>query len=233
MTQHDGLWCRDLVLARDGFSLTADWAVPKGARVAVLGPSGAGKSTLLAAMAGFLPAKAGEILWDGQPLPARPDQRPISMIFQDSNLFPHLTAFQNVGLGISPRLRLDAAQNVRVEQALSTVGLAGFEERKPGQLSGGQRARVTLARALVREQPLLVLDEPFGALGPALAREMAALVLEVVDALSATLFVVTHNPDEALAFADLGIVVADGVAQAPRDLKDLLQDPPDALRGYL
>lgn len=233
MTQHDGLWCRDLVLTRDGFSLAADWAVGKGSKVAILGPSGAGKSTLLAAIAGFLPAQSGEIMWEAAPLPARPDKRPISMIFQDSNLFPHLTAFQNVGLGISPRLKLDDVQVARIETALGTVGLESYKDRKPGNLSGGQQARVTLARALVREQPLLLLDEPFGALGPALGREMAALVLDVVETLSATLFVVTHNPEEALALADLGIVVADGVAQAPQDLADLLSNPPDTLRAYL
>jgi thiamine transport system ATP-binding protein len=222
----------NLVLAQDGFRLSADWAVPLGARVAVIGPSGAGKSTLLAAIAGFFGPAAGRVLWEGQDLGAMaPGQRPISMLFQDQNLFPHLTLAQNLGLGLRPDLRLSPAQHQAVNAALARVGLEGFGLRKPAQLSGGQLGRAALARALLRARPLLLLDEPFAALGPALKAEMLDLVR--VLASGATVLLVTHDPREALGFADLTVLVADGVAMAPAPTAQLFADPPAALRDYL
>jgi len=132
------------------FALSASFEIPEGARVAVLGPSGAGKSTLLAAIAGFQSLTEGEIRWQGATLPDDPAARPISMVFQDNNLFPHLSVAQNVGLGLRPDLRLNADDTMRVSAALSRVGLNEMEDRKPAQLSGGQIARVALARVLLR-----------------------------------------------------------------------------------
>jgi thiamine transport system ATP-binding protein len=120
------------------FALRADLSVATGRRVAVIGPSGSGKSTLLAGIAGFLDA-SGRIAWDGRDLaPLPPAARPVSMIFQDNNLFPHLTAAQNVALGLRPNLRLSRVEETRVDEALAHVGLAGLGARKPGQLSGGR-----------------------------------------------------------------------------------------------
>jgi thiamine transport system ATP-binding protein len=145
-----------LRLTVDDFTLTADWSVHPGARVAVIGPSGAGKSTLLMALAGFLVPTQGRILWQGQDLAEiAPGDRPLSILFQDQNLFPHLTVAQNLGLGLSPRLRLTPAQHLQVEQALTRVGLPGMGARKPAQLSGGQQGRAALARALLRARPML------------------------------------------------------------------------------
>ncbi|TYB77793.1 ATP-binding cassette domain-containing protein [Maritimibacter fusiformis] len=223
-----------MLVALEDWTLSADFTVPTGAKVAVLGPSGAGKSTLLAAIAGFLPVASGRVMWNAAELTAAPPAaRPVSMIFQDNNLFPHLTAAQNVGLGLRPDLRLDADQHKAVDKALARVGLAGFGPRKPGRLSGGQAARVALARALLRNQPLMLLDEPFGALGPALRTEMLDLVADLADETGATLMMVSHEPDDAKSIADLVILVAEGIAYPPVPTAEIFANPPKALSDYL
>ena len=218
----------------DDWRLTADLTIAKGARVAVLGPSGAGKSTLLGAIAGFQPLSGGRILWERRDITGLPPAaRPVTMIFQDNNLFPHLTAAQNVGLGLRPDLKLDAGQRAAVAAALERVGLGGFADRKPGRLSGGQAARVTLARALLRHRPLMLLDEPFGALGPALKAEMLALVGELADETGATLLMVSHEPEDAKALAGQVILVIDGTVAPPVPTEEIFANPPAALRDYL
>ena len=223
----------ELDIRQEGFHLTADWEVASGAKVAVIGPSGAGKSTLLMALAGFVP-HGGRVTWDGQDLSAlAPGDRPLSILFQDQNLFPHLTLVQNLGLGLSPRLQLTAADHARIETTLARVGLGDMGSRKPTQLSGGQLGRAALARALLRARPILLLDEPFAALGPALKAEMLDLVTETADETGATVLMVTHDPADARRFADLTVLVADGVAAAPVPTAALFANPPPALRDYL
>lgn len=217
-----------------GFILTADLEIPRGARVAVIGPSGAGKSTLIEAIAGFLPLVSGRILWEGEDLTNRlPGKRPVAMLFQDGNLFPHLTAAQNVGLGLHPNLRLSGAEHARVQEALDRVGLKGMESRKPAALSGGQQSRVALARVLVQGRDILLLDEPFAALGPALKTEMLDLVAELAAESGATLLMVSHDPSDARRIADQVVLVAEGKAHVPRATADLLDNPPPALKAYL
>ena len=223
-----------LVLSQPPFRLTADWSLPPGSRVALIGPSGAGKSTLLSALAGFFAPTSGRILWQGQDItPLPPAQRPVSILFQDQNLFPHLTLAQNLGLGLNPRLRLTAADRARIKETLARVGLAGMEGRKPGQLSGGQQGRAALARALLRARPVLLLDEPFAALGPALKVEMLDLVAETATESGALTLLVTHDPEDAIRFADQTVLVADGIAAAPAPTAALFANPPAALRAYL
>ena len=223
-----------LVLSQPPFRLTADWSLPPGSRVALIGPSGAGKSTLLSALAGFFAPTSGRILWQGQDItPLPPAQRPVSILFQDQNLFPHLTLAQNLGLGLNPRLRLTAADRARIKETLARVGLAGMEGRKPGQLSGGQQGRAALARALLRARPILLLDEPFAALGPALKAEMLDLVAETATETGALTLLVTHDPEDAIRFADQTVLVADGIAAAPAPTAALFANPPAALRAYL
>ena len=223
-----------LVLSQPPFRLTADWSLPPGSRVALIGPSGAGKSTLLSALAGFFAPTSGRILWQGQDItPLPPAQRPVSILFQDQNLFPHLTLAQNLGLGLNPRLRLTEADRARITETLARVGLEGMEGRKPGQLSGGQQGRAALARALLRARPILLLDEPFAALGPALKAEMLDLVAETATESGALTLLVTHDPEDAIRFADQTVLVADGIAAAPAPTAALFANPPAALRAYL
>jgi thiamine transport system ATP-binding protein len=223
-----------VVLTQDDFRLTADWHVDPGARVAIIGPSGAGKSTLLSAIAGFFAPASGTIRWQGRDLgKVPPGDRPFSILFQDQNLFPHLTVAQNLGLGLRPDLRLTRDDATRVETALARVGLAGLGSRRPAQLSGGQAGRAALARALLRARPVLLLDEPFAALGPAIKAEMLALVAEVATETGATVLMVTHDPRDAQGFADQTVLVADGVAAAPVATDVLFATPPAALAAYL
>lgn len=223
-----------LILKQGDFSLTADWSAAPGARIAVIGPSGAGKSTLLSAIAGFLIPVKGAVRWQGQDLgTVAPGQRPVTILFQDQNLFPHLSVAQNLGLGLRPDLRLSPEERRRVDVALERTGLAGLGARRPAQLSGGQASRAALARALLRARPILMLDEPFAALGPALRAEMLALVREVADESGALVLMVTHDPQDARALGGLTSFVADGVARPPVGTEALLADPPPTLRDYL
>ncbi|KQT69917.1 MULTISPECIES: ATP-binding cassette domain-containing protein [unclassified Aureimonas] len=214
-----------------------DLSVSPGEWLAVIGPSGAGKSTLLDLVAGFLAPDAGRILIDGiDRTQSAPAERRLSMVFQDNNLFPHLDVFQNVALGITSRRRLSDGDRDRVEASLAAVGLEGFGARRPAEMSGGERQRVALARAFLRERPLLLLDEPFAALGPALRRNMLALLASLKAARAPapmTIVLVTHNPEDArrhadrVAFLDKGRIAAIGPAA-------MLDDPADpALRAYL
>lgn len=221
-------------VTRGAFALSADLSVDQGARVAVIGPSGSGKSTLLSLVGGFLAPDRGRIRLDGQDITALPPgRRPVSMLFQDQNLFPHLTVAQNVGLGLRPDLRLSEPQRCRVAQVLAEVGLEGTEDRRPADLSGGQQSRVALARVLLRARPVLLLDEAFAALGPALKAEMLALLGRIADQTRATVLMVTHDPGDARRFAPQTILVEGGVAHPPVATGPLLDDPPPGLRAYL
>ncbi|MEO1788245.1 MAG: ATP-binding cassette domain-containing protein [Pseudomonadota bacterium] len=214
--------------------LTADFEVGGAGVTAVIGPSGAGKSTLLSVIAGFVVPASGRVFWaDADLTPLSPGQRPVSVVFQDNNLFPHLDARANVALGVAPNLRLSDAQWARVGAVLARVGLDGKETRKPAALSGGEQSRVALARALVRDRPLVLLDEPFAALGPALKAEMLDLVRGTLVADGKTVLLVTHDPGDARRVAERTILVADGRAHAPMGTGDLLDNPPPALAAYL
>jgi len=218
----------------DRFTLNADLEVAKGHKVAVIGPSGAGKTTLIEMIAGFVPLTSGRVLWNGQDITgADPGARPVAMLFQDGNLFPHLSVAQNVGLGLRPDLRLEGSQQAEVARAIARVGLSGLGERRPADLSGGQQSRAALARVLVQARPLLLLDEPFAALGPALKVEMLDLVAALVDETGATLLMVSHDPGDARRIADQILQVFDGQAHPPKETGVLLDNPPAALRDYL
>ena len=186
-------------------------SVARGEQVAVLGPSGAGKSTLLNLIAGFLTPASGTIMIEGQDhTTTPPSRRPVSMLFQENNLFSHLNVQQNIGLGLNPGLKLNAAQREKLHHIARQMGIENLLERLPGELSGGQRQRVALARCLVREQPVLLLDEPFSALDPALRQEMLTLVSAVCRDQQLTLLMVSHSVEDAARIASRSIVVADG-----------------------
>jgi len=223
-----------LIITQGSFRLAADWQIAAGSRLALIGPSGAGKSTLISVIGGFFAPASGRVVWQGQDLTALPPgRRPITTLFQDQNLFPHLTIAQNLGLGLHPSLRLTAVDHDRIETALDRTGLGGMGARKPAALSGGQQSRAALARALLRARPILMLDEPFAALGPALKAEMLALLAEVAAQTEATVLMVTHDPADARALCPLTSLVADGSAQPPVSTTALLAAPPPALATYL
>ena len=215
-----------------GFSLEADFSVEAPGLVAVIGPSGSGKSTLLSVIAGFEVPDEGRVLWHGEDLaPKPPGARPVAVLFQDNNLFPHLDTLSNVALGESPRASPSPETCARARDALGRVGLAGYENRRPGELSGGQQSRAALARVLLTDRPVILMDEAFSALGPALRADMLALVSELLpDALK---LMVTHDPADARRWAERTIFIDDGTVHPPVATDSLFADPPDALSRYL
>lgn len=204
-----------------------DLRVERGDFLVAIGPSGAGKSTLLNLIAGFDAPSGGRILLDGRDRTAdAPAKRPVTTLFQDHNLFAHLTVAANVGLGRDPGLRLKPADKRAVSDALAEVGLTGFEDRLPAALSGGERQRVALARSLVRQKPILLLDEPFAALGPAQRRHMAGLVDRLRGQHGLTVLLVTHQLDEVAGTGLPAIFIEAGTIAARGTVDDFLTHPP-------
>ncbi len=217
-----------------GQSFRFDLEVAPGEVLGVLGPSGSGKSTLLGIIAGFLDPQHGRILVADRDITALPpERRPVTSMFQDHNLFPHLDVFANVALGIDPGLRLSVEARRAVADALARMQLEGLDRRLPGELSGGQRQRVALARAAVRRQPVLLLDEPLAALGPALRGELLDRLRELVAEQAMAAILISHHPDDLrrldgrVAFVDGGKVAASGPC------REILNGGAPALLDYL
>ncbi len=213
-----------------------DLQIPLGQVVAIMGASGSGKSTLLNLLSGFIQPQndsAQILLGDERVDLLDPSQRPVTSLFQEHNLFAHMSAFNNLALGIRTSLKLTGSEVAQVEAALEQVGLAGLGSRLPKQLSGGQRQRVALGRALVRRKPLLLLDEPFSALDPALRQEMAALVKSLSRQHQLTVLLVTHEPRDALELAETVVFIADGRVHWQGPSKDFLQQNDTYIKAYL
>ena len=212
-----------------------DLAVAAGEFVMVLGPSGAGKSTLLNLIAGFDRPTDGTIRLIGEDAAGRaPADRPVTTLFQEGNLFPHLTVAENVGLGLHPGLKLTAAHKRQVDTALDRMGLAGFAGRWPRSLSGGERQRVALARSLVRNRPILLLDEPFAALDPGRRKEMTDLVRQLAADRGLTVLMVSHQLEEVRDISVRAIFVHDGRIAADGTMDALLSGSTSAaLQAYL
>lgn len=201
-----------------------DWEMKAGEVVAILGPSGAGKSTLLNLVAGFIQPVSGEIEIEGNPvIGLEPHQRPLAMLFQEHNLFAHLTVAQNIGLGIHPGLKLTPQQHQQVQDAAKNVGVDEFLNRLPEQLSGGQKQRVALARCFVQQCSLWLLDEPFSALDPILREEMLTLVKLLAQQHGITVLMVTHNIVDAKSIASHYAFVDDGMIASHGDITLLNQ----------
>lgn len=192
--------CRSMGFRHPGATadITADFSVEAGRSLALMGPSGCGKTTVLNLIAGFLTPRSGDILLDHRSLVGlRPAERPLTYLFQSDNLFPHLSAWENVALGIHPGLRVNAEQRRAIGDALSRVGLNGLADALPTRLSGGQRQRVALARCIVRRRPLLLLDEPFSGLDRERRDDILALIRTLQAEQQLHLIIATHQAEDA------------------------------------
>ena len=201
----------NVFLADDVLPMTFDLQVVAGERIAIVGPSGAGKSTLLNLIAGFVLPTQGNIWLNGENhTQSAPYERPVSMLFQENNLFPHLTVQQNLALGLKTSLKLTALEQDQIERVADAVGLTSFLSRLPNSLSGGQKQRVALARCLLRDKPILLLDEPFSALDPELRMDMLNLIDELCHSKNLTLLLVTHQPSELTGKVDRMLRIENG-----------------------
>ena len=224
---------RNLTISQGTFALDVDDMTVEPGLTAIMGPSGAGKSTIVSAVGGFLPVPPHSILWRGADITAlSPSKRPSAVVFQDNNLFPHLSLFRNVALALSTKSRLSSDQHDRILSAMAKVGLTGLEDRRPADVSGGQQSRAALARVLLQDKPVLLLDEPFSALGPALKDEMLDLLAQIARDHGTSVIMVTHDPQDAKRIADQVIVVDHHRAAAPISISAALAKG-GPLDGYL
>jgi len=212
----------DIRLRLSRLTLDAAFTVTAGQVAALLGPNGSGKSSILRAMAGLLPLAGGRIVLDGTVLedPAQrarvpPDKRPVALMFQDYLLFPHMTALENVAFGLRSRGDGKQAAHEKASRALARLGLDGLAGARPGTMSGGQQQRVAMARALVTEPKLLLLDEPLAALDVSTKTEVRRVLRATLRESRAASVLVTHDLLDAVALGDQMIVIEDGaVVQA-------------------
>jgi len=207
----------DIQLRLSRLNLDAAFTVASGEVVALLGPNGSGKSTTLRALVGLLPLAGGRVVLDGTVLedPAQrtrmaPEKRPISLMFQDYLLFPHMNAVENVAFGLRSRGVDRKTAREKAARALDRLGLDGLGEARPGSMSGGQQQRVAMARALVTDPKLLLLDEPLAALDVSTKTDVRRLLREVLRQSSAANVLVTHDLLDAVALGDRMVVIQDG-----------------------
>jgi putative spermidine/putrescine transport system ATP-binding protein len=200
--------------------------VNRGQFLTLLGPSGSGKTTLLMALAGFVTPDAGVISLDGQPIDhLPPERRNFGMVFQGYALFPHLSVFENVAFPLRVRRRARAEIEKNVRQALETVQLGGLADRMPNQLSGGQQQRAALARALVFEPSLVLLDEPLSALDKNLRSDLQIELKDLHRRVGLTFIYVTHDQQEALSMSDEIAILRDGKLVQRGTPKELYERP--------
>jgi len=201
--------------------------IARGEFLTMLGPSGSGKTTCLMMLAGFEPATHGEIMLDGHPINnVAPHKRGIGMVFQNYALFPHMTVAENLAFPLEVRRMGKSDIEAKVKRALDMVQLGDFGHRRPMQLSGGQQQRVAVARALVFDPALVLMDEPLGALDKQLREQMQYEIKHIHENLGVTVVYVTHDQSEALTMSNRVAVFNDGVIQqlAP---PDILYEKPD------
>src|SRR5689334_12182401 len=188
-----------------------DLHVPPGEFFTMLGPSGCGKTTTLRLIAGFERPDGGDILLDGSDMGRTPPhKRRVNTVFQSYALFPHKSVADNVGFGLRYQRATKEETRRRVAAAMALVRLEGYEDRRPAELSGGQQQRVALARALVLEPPVLLLDEPLGALDARLRLDLQVELKRMQEQLGITFVYVTHDQDEALTMSDRVAVMRNG-----------------------
>ncbi|MFY9212192.1 MAG: ABC transporter ATP-binding protein [Aestuariivita sp.] len=200
--------------------------IRKGEFLTLLGPSGSGKTTLLMMIAGFLDITQGDIALDGSSIADVPaEKRNFGMVFQGYALFPHMTVRDNIGYALSVRKKPEAEIRARVDEMLELVQLQDFAERKPAQLSGGQQQRVALARALCFAPPVLLLDEPLGALDKKLRVEVQEQLKDIHRRVGTTFIYVTHDQEEALSMSDRIVIMRDGAIEQVGTPEELYERP--------
>ncbi len=209
--------------------------VAAGEFLTMLGPSGSGKSTCLMMLAGFEPVTEGRIMLEGRPINnVAPHKRGIGMVFQNYALFPHMTVAENLAFPLQVRSMSKAETEARVNRALGMVQLSGFGRRRPAQLSGGQQQRVAVARALVFDPKLVLMDEPLGALDKQLREQMQYEIKHLHENLGLTVIYVTHDQSEALTMSDRIVVFNDGIAQQLATPHELYEHPANAfVAGFI
>ena len=210
------------VIALDG----VDVSIGEGEYFVLLGPSGGGKTTLLRVIGGFIRPNAGKVLLHGHDVSALPpDKRPTTMVFQSYALFPHMSVARNVGYGL--RIKKLASREIaeRVDAMLDLVGLAGYGARMPHELSGGQQQRVQLARSLILDRDILLLDEPLAALDANLRKDMCLELKRLQETVGITFVHVTHNQEEAMTVADRIAIIADGKLVEAGTAHDIYERP--------
>ncbi len=205
---------------------SVDLRIEKGAFVTLLGPSGCGKTTILRSIAGLVTPQAGEIIIKGRRVNEVPvHKRNIGLVFQNYALFPHKTIFDNVAFGLKYRGVDRGAIALRVKRALDIVRLPGVEQKLPSELSGGQQQRIALARAIVIEPDVLLLDEPLSALDANLREEMRSELKVIQRELDITTVFVTHDQEEALAMSDVVVVMDHGTVEQAGKPEEVYRRP--------
>ena len=211
--------------AVDNFNLE----VKRGEFVTLLGPSGCGKTTTLRMIAGFLMPSSGEILLNGESIQDLPPyKRPVNTVFQRYALFPHMNIYNNIAFGLKQKKTPKDVIERKVRRVLDLVDLEGFEERSVSTLSGGQQQRIAIARALVNEPEILLLDEPLGALDLKMRKEMQIELKDMHDKLGITFIYVTHDQEEALTMSDKIVVMNEGKIQQIGTPEDIYNEPKNA-----
>ena len=201
-------------------------SVAEGELIALLGPSGCGKTTTMRAIAGLLPPTSGQIHIDGKDVTRlSANKRGIGLVFQSYALFPHLSAFENVAFGLRLKKLPEQEIQSRTNAGLEKVGLGAFAKRKPAEMSGGQQQRLSLARSLVMEPKVLLLDEPLSNLDARLRLEMRTELQRVQRETGVTMIFVTHDQSEALAMADRIVLMRDGVIEQVGTPEELYYQP--------
>lgn len=201
---------------------------------AVVGPSGAGKSTFLNLISGFASISSGTITWNGEEISNLPPaKRSVSILFQDNNLFPHLSVWRNLALAVTHWPKISRDNEEKLKAVMSEVGILGLENRKPSQLSGGQQSRVALARVLLQKNKILLLDEPFSALGPSLKDQMLELIKKIAKNKKLLVLMVTHEPADAKKVASQTLVVKDKKVHPPLSTEKALDPINGPLADYL
>ena len=201
---------------------------------AVVGPSGAGKSTFLNLISGFASISSGSIIWNEQEISHLPPaKRSVSILFQDNNLFPHLSVWRNLALAVTHWPKISRDNEEKIKAVMSEVGILGLENRKPSELSGGQQSRVALARVLLQKNKILLLDEPFSALGPSLKDQMLELIKKIAKNKKLLVLMVTHEPADAKKVASQTLVVKDKKVHPPLITEKALDPINGPLADYL